>query len=374
VEEAAVRPEDRLREGLAGRAPPPPALAGSFWTQGNAWFTALWQSVAMLFAAPMMAMLRPPSPVPRQQQQQISASARRNLWKLRRAVAQVVEAHKAEEAAREFKARAPSVKDIIVSIKKWASFVEELMHAVQQDLGSAASGALKKAHVKSALLYYFSRSRVGLPLLPHFIEPFAYEIIVDWSIEAVYELVKSNELWQEFTPSRRAGLFERMGVAIRRFFRAVFERLADWNWRLVLRSHPVTPRLRKVIDQVTERTDVGPTALGRQLRLVFEWFVSHQRELLAIVHLVSVAAHEAESFLDKTGPEKRVYARELVIAFLTDEGIISENGILGPTIARFVIDLLLDSAVEIFNKRDHFKHRQRRPRSAAGVGTVGRQA
>jgi hypothetical protein len=79
------------------------------------------------------------------------------------------------------------------------------------------------------------------------------------------------------------------------------------------------------------------------------WVAKHGDQVTAVFQWLSEAVLEAESFLTKTGPEKKDYARELVLARLEEIGIpVGED--LFSSILRAIIDNLINATVSLFNK------------------------
>jgi len=125
----------------------------------------------------------------------------------------------------------------------------------------------------------------------------------------------------------------------------------------------LTPELKAALDEavkqrlLSKKTDL----LGRAPEAIV-WIGDHSDELKKVVELVSEGVQLAEGFLDKTGPEKKEYVRNLVLASLQEFGISFGDGLIAAFVDAF-LDTAIDSAVNTFNKFPRhspaFKHRKR---------------
>ena len=95
---------------------------------------------------------------------------------------------------------------------------------------------------------------------------------------------------------------------------------------------------------------------GQRAAKIAAWVVVHRQQVVALVELVSFATQEAEAFARFTGPQKKEYARDIVVAFLEELKIVDEDSLWEAMVERF-IDWGIDGIVQVFNKRKLFQHR-----------------
>ena len=229
-----------------------------------------------------------------------------NIWRLRRAYEEATQGQAFEELSEEIRLLGPSAGELSQSVRAWADVIETLMREMEIQYGNRVEGAYKKQQVKSALIYWFRRSNINLPLIPGFVEPFIFSTISDWSIEAIFVLARHNELWAPVTAtaSPAPSWWLHITTPVRGLITRLLHQCAAFAWLLVMRLHPITPEMEKAIDAVTDETMLTHTSFLGRVTEFLRWAGNHQTELVAMIQLISVAAHEAESFLDKSGPEK----------------------------------------------------------------------
>jgi hypothetical protein len=122
------------------------------------------------------------------------------------------------------------------------------------------------------------------------------------------------------------------------------------------------PRDTTTVNKVVDEAIVQEFKLGLRGELfhgvadLLVWVSSRRRTLMVLVEVVSAAVHEAEGYLSLSGPEKKAYARDLVLAVLDELGFAQRTGLLFA-----IIDSTINSAIEgsvhLFNKRGLFTHR-----------------
>jgi hypothetical protein len=166
-------------------------------------------------------------------------------------------------------------------------------------------------------------------------------------------------------------------MAIGRWFMqlAPVVRIGAWlqslTRRAVLEAHPLSLAATQAVEEIQRTQGASLDGALRKMVNLIGWLGEHRQQVVALVELVAVAVQEAEFFSELSGPEKKTYARYLVIAFLEDVGLIeSETSLLYFVIERF-LDWLIDAVVSIFNKRaESFGHR----RAPVGVSSARRVA
>ncbi|MDA0167616.1 hypothetical protein OJ998_00840 [Solirubrobacter taibaiensis] len=300
----------------------------------------------------------------------VDARVRASIRRLKRAYAQVVEEHSLEDLGDELRTWAPTLEQTSEAVQIWTDVIDSLMQDAEREYGPNAAGDLKKRRVKGAMLRWLRRAKVHLPVVPNALEPLAFERIVDWTIELVYPLASGNDLWTSGRAPARAGFLRRARAFIERVFLRghLLEAIATrWIWRGVLAGYPLPGTLEARVEAAVRRTASVDDIILAQLRQGAAWVGEHQRDVAALVNLVSVAAHEAEGFLEATGAEKKVYAREIVLAVLDDARLIPAGAGVARSLVVALVDVGLDVTVNLFNKHGHFEHRawpagaQRRP-------------
>lgn len=236
------------------------------------------------------------------------------------------------------------------ALRAWFDLIEEVAQAVEQFHGRRSGrGALKKREVKGTLLYFLFKSRVDLPRIPGFIEPFVLEMAVDLAIDATVEVLNWNELWTDAPPQRPLGATVRATVVNRPFALIYWmaRLLTVAAWRVIFWLHPAPPRARLVVDRFLERDQT----LARRLRLFVEFAVRHARDLIPLTDIVSSAVIEAEHFLVSDGPRKKAYAREVVLAFLEDSAGLPDRDSPRFQVVQWLVDAGIEIVVQLLNKR-----------------------
>jgi hypothetical protein len=123
----------------------------------------------------------------------------------------------------------------------------------------------------------------------------------------------------------------------------------------VYRRQPLTPEVAALLREVGDNGVVNLRAAVASGVKTLEWVQNNRKMLLALLDMASVAAREAEHFLELSGPEKRDYARDLVMAALDDLGLTARGSFLDSIIEGFV-EIVMDAVVFLFNKRNVFNH------------------
>jgi hypothetical protein len=297
--------------------------------------------------------------------------ARQAVWRLRRAYDEAAEDGAFDDLMAAFRQLAPESGEIKTALIKWIHLLEVLIQEAETQYGSAPGlGELKADQVKAAMLYLLLQENIAIPNLPRWITPLVLEFGTEWLIDSVVALLNQNELWEQQTaPRPKIGIVSRLlrwltllASWARRS--ALFLRLGDWLERLsrraVLVDHPLAPAVKAAADDLLDSGVLDVRRGVRRAGEVIGWIRGHRRQVVALIELVSVAVHEAEAFLEMPGPEKKAYAREVVLALLSDEGIIGSPDGLGYLITEWILDWAIDAVVSLFHRRSLFHHRTRR--------------
>jgi hypothetical protein len=100
---------------------------------------------------------------------------------------------------------------------------------------------------------------------------------------------------------------------------------------------------------------IGEKGLITGFANLMQWIGAHRTELTAMVELVFAVVQDAEGYLSLSGPEKKAYSIELVLAVLGELGFGERAGLLFELV-NFVVSSGVEAAVHLFNKRGVFRH------------------
>jgi hypothetical protein len=219
---------------------------------------------------------------------------------------------------------------------------------------TSGRGRLKKAQVTSAVRYLLRSESFDIPEVPRVLEPFVIDVLADWSIDFVVSISNEHGLWETrepvlFSPRATvAAILHGLAVATRpiwlmlaAFLARAWESLQDWS--------ALTPEIKAALDKVIKAKLVAQKKeLLGEVPVAVVWLADHRDQVTAALQLVFEAVQEAESFLSKSGPEKKEYARDLVLATLEELGFPA-TGLFGLIVQTFV-DAAIESAVNLFNR------------------------
>jgi len=299
----------------------------------------------------------------------IIEQARHSVWLLRRAYALAVDDDFAEAALREFRLLIPSGVQAARFFVVWMDLVETLCQEAESRYGTkAGQGAYKAQQVKAALLHLIlEKEDFDIPQVPAFLEPIFVEFFVNISIDVLVMLLNGNRLWvtTKVGPNPPLNLFSAIIRAKMRFGRwlmrlAPIVRLGNWIRKVsrnaILQANPLTPTVRRQLDLIKQSD--GPTIKDvlKRIEQLIGWMRKYRKNIVALIELVSEAAREAEKFIELPGREKKEFAREMIIAFLEDYGIIRTQ--LAYIITEWVLDWAIDAVVRVFNKNGAFTSRR----------------
>lgn len=311
--------------------------------------------------------------------------ARAFVWQLRRAFESVAGYGLTDELIRLIERTAPQGTQIKQALVGWVALVEVLVQEAEREYGSAPGrGPRKTEQVKAALIHLMlDRPNLNIPEIPDFLLPIIAEIGVNWTIDSVVLILNHNNLWEPgpVQPSVRLGIFARLVHDFFQFWRwfsalPLVHRIEDW-WaqltrRVVLRAYPLSPEVRAAVKRVeTAQVATLEDVIARSIAVV-RWIGERHNEVVALVQVVAFAVQEAEFIGQLSGPEKKVYARDLILAFLEYLGIIDQRAGLAYEFVSSFLDWGIDAVVAIFNARaDSFG---KRARDSALSSSTGRPA
>lgn len=243
----------------------------------------------------------------------------------------------------------------------WIDLIEVLIQNAEQRYGATPGmGQLKAAEVKEVMRYLMRARRFNLPEVPRALQPVIIDLLVDWSVDVIVLMANQYGLWVEkgsLTISQ--SIFARLGLRLRRVARLLvvyciwlFGRIRQAFQRPVV----IRPELQAAIEAIErEGLIVSQGQLFRGVADLLVWVSARRKTLMALVEVVSAAVHEAEVYVSLSGPEKKAYARDLVLAVLDELGFNQRVGLLFAIIDS-TINSSIEASVHLFNKRGVFSH------------------
>jgi hypothetical protein len=200
--------------------------------------------------------------------------------------------------------------------------------------------------------------------VPEYLRPFIVDMVVDWCVDAVVLITNQYGLWEE--PQPRQNSFRAIIALAWKWVRTlckpgwlviswVFSRL----WSLLQPRITLSPAVLAAVKAVEREGLVAKPgdALTGIIGLL-EWVGSHRAQLIAMFELAFAAVQEAESYLSLSGPEKKAYARSLVLAVLDELGFNQRVGLLYALISS-LLDGAIEASVHLFNKHGVFRDNPR---------------
>lgn len=244
----------------------------------------------------------------------------------------------------------------------WFDLIEVLVQHAEQKYGPAPGlGQVKAAEVKEIVRYLMRSRRFDIPDVPRFVEPIIVDLFVDWTIDVIVLMANHYGLWVEGRSSETGrSIFARIRLRVRRalgagglVLLAVYERLRE-----AFRRPVVIPAEVQAALEAVER-DGLIVSQGQCFRGVADLLLrvsTRRRSLLALLEVVFAAVQQAETYLSLSGPEKKAYARDLVLAVLDELGFKQRTGLLF-AIVDSTISSSMEGSVHLFHKRGLFTHR-----------------
>jgi hypothetical protein len=298
--------------------------------------------------------------------------ARESVWLLRRFYEEATKDHFAEEVLREFRFLIPSGPRAVRFFVVWIDLVETLCQEAERQYGSKkGQGEYKSQQVKAAMIHLIlDNEGFDIPGIPSFLEPIVVEVFVGISIDTVVKLLNQDKtvLWHPAPPGPKPGqnFFAWIILGVIRFGKWLMSlapvarlgaTLRRWSQWATLKANPLAPAVRKAIERIQESDGPTISEVLTKVKQLIDWLAKHRDNVVAMIELVSVAVQDAESLIPLSGSDKKIYAKDLVIAFLEEYDIIRSQ--FAYIIAEWILDWAIDSVVNIFNKREAFQHRDR---------------
>jgi len=285
---------------------------------------------------------------------------RADIWSLRKLLRTALGGGVEKDIVEVLESLAKKREQVERAVVVWVDLIEVLVQTQEQRYGDRPGmGAIKKAEVKEVVGYLLRGRHFEIPHVPEFFVPVVIEIAVDWTIDAVVLSANRYGLWKEEEPSAGPVL-------------SIFRR---WLWAalrpLTLAIAWVVARIRDLVrPRVQLRPEVLPAlqAVEREGLIVKEkdlitgfsnlmqWTGTHRKQLIAMVELLFEVVQEAEGYLSLSGPEKKAYASDLVLAVLDELGFSERTGLMFALVDSMVSSGI-EVAVHLFNKRGVLRHR-----------------
>ena len=287
---------------------------------------------------------------------------RAEIWSLRRLLRTAVGGGVEKDIIAALESLAKKRYQAERAVVVWVDLIEVLVQTQEQRYGSKTGmGAIKKAEVKEVFRYLLRGQHFEIPHVPESFVPVVIEIAVDWTIDAVVLAANRCGLWKELEPSR-APVESALSVVARWLstaFRPVSLAVA-WVvahiWDLVRPRVPLPPEVLSALKAVErEGLILEEKELISGFSNLMQGIGTHRKQLTAMVELLFAVVQEAEGYLSLSGPEKKAYATDLVLAVLDELGFSERAGLLFELVYSMV-GSGVEVAVHLFNKRRVFKH------------------
>ncbi|HYC89911.1 MAG TPA: hypothetical protein VEO54_11920 [Thermoanaerobaculia bacterium] len=243
----------------------------------------------------------------------------------------------------------------------WIDLIEVLVQDAERRYGGQpGKGALKAAEVKEVVRYLMRDRSFAIPDVPRHLQPVIIDLVVDWSIDVLVLMANRYGLWVDGTVPRPHSLFSRFRAWLGKKARLLFAYVLYLYGRIRQAFQTpvvISPEVKAAVEALErEGLIVSQEQFFRGIGDLLVWVSSRRRTLLALVEVVSTAVQEAEGYLSMSGPEKRAYTRDLVLAVLDELGFEHRTGLLFAIIDS-TIYTAIEGSVHLFNKRGLFSHR-----------------
>jgi hypothetical protein len=256
--------------------------------------------------------------------------------------------------------------EIEKAIVVWVDLIEILVQNAERRYGTRSGrGSIKTAEVKQVVRYFLRTGKLQINIsgVPSYLMPVIIDIIVEWLIDALVRMSDQYSLWTTTEPAPQSihAIILLIINRIYNFFRPLLERLGLLFNRIwfALREVPLSPATRSAIHAIERdgllEKDGGKLVVQNAVNL-FVWIGEHRDQVVAAVELVFAAVQEAESYLTMTGPEKKEFAHDLVLAVLDEIGFEERIG-LTFAIVNSMINGAIEASVAIFHRRGVFESR-----------------
>jgi hypothetical protein len=242
----------------------------------------------------------------------------------------------------------------------WIDLIEVLVqHAEARHGATPGRGQLKATEVKEAIRYLMHDQHFALPGIPKLLEQVVIDTLVDWSVDGVVLMANRYGLWIDATKPQTGTrpFLSRVRQWLRQIWTVMFIFVAWLVAKISEKRATLSPDIKDYIDAVRQEGLIieGPQFF-KGVTDLFVWIGTHRPLLLSFLEIVFTAVQEAEGYLNLTGPEKKAYVRDLVLAVLDELGFQQRVGLFFGLIES-TLESTIEGSVHIFNKRGAFSHR-----------------
>jgi hypothetical protein len=286
---------------------------------------------------------------------------RSNIGEIRRLLNTAIEEGMDKELAGVLNFLARHSEQIQRAVVVWIDLIDVLIQNAERRYGATPGvGQLKAAEVKEVVRHLMRDRKFDIPNVPRFLEPVIIDLLADWTVDVVVLMANRYGLWVEKgTHTTSRPFFAVLWLRLRRRVRLFFLFLIWLYGRIrqsLQRPMVIRPEVKAAIEAVErEGLIVNQGQLFRGVADLLVWVSSRRKALMVLVEVVSAAVQEAESYLTLSGPQKRDYARDLVLAVLDELGFKQRTGLLFAIIDS-TIHSSIEASVHLFNKRGLFSH------------------
>jgi hypothetical protein len=244
----------------------------------------------------------------------------------------------------------------------WIDLIEVLVQRAEARHGATPGrGQLKATEVKEAIHYLIRDQHLALPGIPKLLEQVVIDTLVDWTVDGVVLLANRYGLWIDASKPQRGTrrFFSRVRQWLRQIWMLMFIFVAWLVAKISEQRATLSPDIKEYIDAVRQEGLIikGPQFFKGVTDLLV-WVGAHRTVLLSFLEIVFTAVQEAEGYLNLTGPEKKAYVRDLVLAVLDELGFEQRVGLFSGLIES-TVESTIEASVHIFNKRGAFSHRSK---------------
>jgi hypothetical protein len=286
---------------------------------------------------------------------------RSTIWEVRRLMRTAMAEGLDKDLATALNFLAKHSEAIQRAIVVWIDLIEVLVQNAERRYGDKPGmGRMKAAEVKEMVRYFMRNRRFNIPDVPQFLQPVIVDLIVEWSVDVLVLLANRYGLWVEKgSLTKTQSILARFLLSLRRrimwlflFIPWLFERIR----RALQRPVVIPPEVKAAIDALErEGLIISEGKIFHGVADLLVWVSSRRRTLLILVEIVSAAVQEAEVYIELSGPQKKAYARDLVLAVLDELGFEQRTGLLFAIIDS-TINSSIEASVHLFNKRRLFSH------------------
>ena len=286
---------------------------------------------------------------------------RSTIWELRRLMRTAMAEGLDKDLATALSFLAKHGEAIQRAIVVWIDLVEVLVQNAERRYGATRGmGRMKAAEVKEVVRYFMRHRRFNIPDVPQFLQPILVDLVVDWSVDVLVLLTNRYGLWVENgSLTETKSIFARFRLSLHRRIMWLFL-FIPWLFgrirRALQRPVVIPPEVKAAIDALeSEALIISEGKIFHAVTDLLVWVSSRRRTLMILVEVVSAAVQEAEVYMELSGPQKKAFARDLVLAVLDELGFEQRTGLLFAIIDS-TINSSIEASVHLFNKRGLFSH------------------